>query len=220
MQIAPPGKYLVLAVAPYHNLRKSLGGAADYNPNFARLSLSGIAGHASVYECGNLLEWLVQTEVDMESYDVEKSNDGRSFARQATKQARGNNVSTTAYDWLDVSPNNGNNYYRIKATSKNGQTQYSKIVKVNLGVSLGGMAIYPTPLSGNTFTLQLNTIPKGIYKLRIVNSVGQQVWSKQLQHTGGSSSQTIDLTQNIAGGIYHVELHGGEIRLTKTLFKN
>lgn len=169
---------------------------------------------------GIQVEWIVQTEIDIKNYEVEKSTDGRSFIKKGTKQATGNSMSTTVYDWLDVSPNDGNNYYRIKANGKNGDVQYSKVVKVNLASSAGEMIIYPTPFSGNSFTLQLNTIPKGLYQLRLTNSLGQQVFSKQFNHSGGSAVQIIDLPQNIATGMYHVELKGDELRLTKTLLKN
>jgi hypothetical protein len=166
------------------------------------------------------VEWTVQTEIDIRNYEVEKSTDGRTFSKQATQLAKGNSVATTVYDWLDASPNNGNNYYRIKANSKNGEVQYSKIVKVNLTGGTADMVIYPTPLSGNSFTLQLNTVPKGIYQIRLTNSLGQHVWNKQLEHNGGSVAQTINLPQNITSGIYRVELKGDEIRLTKTLIKH
>jgi hypothetical protein len=166
------------------------------------------------------VEWIVQTELDMESYDVEKSTDGRTFTKQATQQAAGNSVTTKVYNWLDGSPNNGANYYRIKANGRTGQAEHSKVVKVNLAGTSGEMVIYPMPLSGSTFTLQLNIIPKGLYQVQLTNSLGQQVWSKTLEHNGGSAAQTIDLPQNIANGFYRVELKGDLIRLTKTLLKN
>ena len=166
------------------------------------------------------VEWTTQTEVNVEAYEVEKSADGRSFSKLGRVNAKGIGSVTTQYDWLDNMPFTANNYYRIKSIDKDGKTQYSKIVKVNLAASAGEMIIYPTPFSGNSFTLQLNTIPKGLYQLRLTNSLGQQVFSKQFNHSGGSAAQTIDLPQNMANGMYHVEFKGDKIRLTKALLKN
>ena len=209
-----PGFFLGYDMAPPPVPNIFLAGESSTLP----VNLSAVRAYQKA--SGIQVEWIAQTEIDMKSYDVEKSTDGRTFSKQTTQQAKGNGAATTVYDWLDVSPNSGNNYYRIKANSKNGQVQYSKIVKVNLANSVGEMIIYPTPLPGNSFTLQLNTIPKGLYQLRLTNRLGQQVFSKQFNHSGGSAAQTIDLPQNITAGMYHVEFKGDDIRLTKTLLKH
>jgi hypothetical protein len=37
---------------------------------------------------------------------------------------------TAVYNWLDLKPITGDNFYRIRSISKDGKTEYSKIVKV------------------------------------------------------------------------------------------
>ena len=77
------------------------------------------------------VEWKVENESNLKQYDVEKSVDGNHYAIANTVAA--NNAALSNYNWLDVHPSEGNNYYRIRSTDINGKTEYSTVVKVFIG---------------------------------------------------------------------------------------
>lgn len=155
---------------------------------------------------GIQVEWTAQTETDVDHYEVEKSIDGLRFSKQAIVNAKGNSTSPVNYEWLDITPNSGNNFYRLKAVDKDGKVQYTKVVKVALAGDAGNMLVYPNQISGNIFNLQLNNLEKGKYALNLYNMAGQRLMGKVIEHNGGSSIQTIELSYNLAKGIYHLEL--------------
>jgi hypothetical protein len=98
------------------------------------------------------------------------------------------------------------NYYRIKGISINGEEKYSSIVKVNINKSKGGITVYPNPLVGKSFSLQLSNKQQGTYSLRITNSGGQIIFSTSINHTGGSATQTVQLNSALQKGTYQLEL--------------
>jgi hypothetical protein len=155
------------------------------------------------------VEWTVATEANISSYDIEKSVNGRDFSKAANVNARGSNSAAT-YNWIDINAAEGNNFYRIRSISQNGERKYTSIVNVKIGKANGGIVAYPNPIKERTLSLQFNNQPQGTYTLRMFNNIGQQVFSKAVKHLGGSSSQTVQLSSSIARGIYQLQVTNGE----------
>ena len=53
------------------------------------------------------------------------------------------------------------------------------IVKVFIGSVKEEIIIYPNPVTDGMINLQLNYVPSDIYKVRMINTAGQIVFSKQ-----------------------------------------
>ncbi|HEY0040673.1 MAG TPA: T9SS type A sorting domain-containing protein, partial [Flavisolibacter sp.] len=168
---------------------------------------------------GVQVEWTAEGETDADRYEVEKSADGRTFTKAGSVKAKGTS-GRNAYDWLDAQPYAGNNFYRIKAIETTGKTQYSKVMRVNLSDRKSVFAVYPSPLAGNECSMQLTAVAKGKYLLSLTNNVGQQVWSKTVEHPGGSSSQTLVLPAALASGIYQISIAGSDWRMSQQVIKN
>ncbi|MEO7311925.1 MAG: polysaccharide lyase family protein [Chitinophagaceae bacterium] len=166
------------------------------------------------------VEWTALTETDIDRYDIEKSTDGNHFLKQGSVHANGTNAALINYQWLDVTPNKGNNYYRIKAVSKDNDMQYSKVVKVSLSGSAGSILVYPNQVNGSLVNLQLNNLQKGVYQLKLYNISGQQLMAKPIAHNGGSSVQTIELNPGLPAGIYQLELCGHGQSFIQKLIKD
>jgi hypothetical protein len=150
------------------------------------------------------VNWSVSNESGITAYEVERSVDGVNFTKVATVTA----IGSINYGWLDAHAVNGSNYYRIKSMGA-GASSYTSIVMVNLGISGdGNILVYPNPLTGSTFTVQLNNMDKGSYTLNLYSQQGQKVFSHLLQHTGGSAAETIHLNKALTPGIYQLELVG------------
>jgi hypothetical protein len=151
------------------------------------------------------VEWSVENESNLKQYEVEKSADGNVFAIAYTVAA--NNAALSNYKWLDVQPLAGNNYYRIRSTDINMQTVYSNIVKVNMGKVEQTISIYPNPVINGMINLQLNNQPTGIYGIRMLNKSGQVIMERKVQHTEGSSTETIHFNKYLPHGIYQLEVN-------------
>jgi hypothetical protein len=147
------------------------------------------------------VNWNVATQINTKQYVIEKSADGNNFTKAATVAVSGN-----TYNWIDENPAKGNNYYRIMSVGVDGTTQYSQVVKVNIGTRGTGISVYPNPVTNNVIGLQLNNLASGNYHVRLLNTVGQEMLTKTINHNGGSEAETMPLNKNIAKGSYYLEL--------------
>lgn len=168
---------------------------------------------------GVQVEWTVETEANTAYYQLERSVNGQAYTQQATVAAKGNGTAAVQYSWLDANPA-ATNYYRVKAIGKNGEAQYSKIVKVDLAGGGRSVGIYPVPLTGNSLNLQLNNLEKGKYTLTLVNASGQQVMQRTIEYTGGSVVQTIELESALAKGIYQCRLTGKGMNFVRQVVRD
>jgi hypothetical protein len=150
------------------------------------------------------VEWNVENESNMQQYEVEKSSDGNSFTKVATIAAI--NGIANNYHWLDQQLLPGYNYYRIRSVDINGKTNYTQVVKVLVGKSGSEITIYPNPLKNGTINLQLTNQPPGIYEIKLINPLGQEIISKKIIHTGGNIIETIELNSGSAKGVYQLKV--------------
>ena len=155
---------------------------------------------------GIQVEWNIGNELNIKQYDIEKSSDGRSFAKFYTQQTR-NIQSIQNYSWLDAAPNSGYNYYRIKAIEKSGDYKFSQVVNVKIGKS-SSISFYPNPIKDNNINLQLNNQPKGKYSIRLINQSGQEMYRKEINHIGGSATETLLFGNKISKGVYNLQVKG------------
>ncbi|MFZ4059413.1 MAG: T9SS type A sorting domain-containing protein, partial [Ferruginibacter sp.] len=174
-------------------------GAAPIPVTFTNIKASARGNDIAV-------EWKVDNQINIASYQVEKSTDGRNFTKVNTTAAIGVNGSTATYNWLDVNAVTGANYYRIKSVGVTGLVEMSRIVKVTMGKGQPGISVYPNPVTDGVIGVQLNNLTQGIYSVRITNTLGQQLFIKQINHDGGSATETIVPEKRLPIGIYQLEL--------------
>lgn len=165
---------------------------------------------------GIKVEWTNLTESDVQEYTIERSVNGSNFVAIGTVAASHNNGGRADYSYLDISANDMLYYYRINAKGFDASSKYSNIVRVNTRAGAVQLGIYPNPATGNQVNMQASALPKGQYTLRVINATGQQIMTKQLQHNGGSVTQSIELPATVRAGMYNLQLIGGDVNLTKT----
>jgi hypothetical protein len=177
-------------------------------------NLPTIITNFKVYQknTGIQLEWNTQSEINLDSYEVEKSMDGSNFTKAGTVIAKG----LSAYNWFDASPTNGSNYYRLKMIDKDGSFKYSSIVNVKIGGIKNVFTVAGNPIKNKIVELQMRNVEKGNYTISVYNNIGQQIMSKIIVHGGGSASQTLYLNK-VYKGTYQLSITGSNIRVTKTL---
>ncbi len=91
---------------------------------------------------------------------------------------------------------------------------------VDITSGKAGINIYPNPVQGKMLNLQLYNLPEGKYSVQLFNSLGQQVFSKTIQHPGGSFTQTLGLSRNVAKGSYQVQVTDGQNKIHKQVICN
>jgi len=148
------------------------------------------------------INWNVTTEADILRYNVERSADGRNFGNIAAVTPITNNGGSAAYQIYDMTPFSTDNFYRIKAVSLNGHSQYSSIVKVSTFKTAAAIAVYPNPITNKLIKLHLSNQPSGNYDIQIINQFGQQVYKSSQQISSNDIVKSIQLDGTLAPGIY------------------
>lgn len=169
---------------------------------------------------GIQVEWILNSEQDMDRYEVERSGDGLNFEKAGTILSKGNNNLAVNYGWLDTYPLKTVNFYRIKSIEKSGSFKYSNIIRVNTGkISNADISIYPNPFEGNGFNLQMNKFVAGKYTIIIYNKLGHIIYSNSLVHAGGAGTQYIDIGKILVSGSYIVKITGNGTEISRTIIK-
>ena len=155
--------------------------------------------------------WKVAEGPNVVKYAVEKSVNGTAF--EIGGEVIANN--SKAYDWMDAKPTQGNNFYRIKAIKKDNTYNYSSVVNVVLGNIKGDVLIYPNPVQGGVINLQFTNREKGNYALQVFNNAGQQVFTGNILHQGGSASIALQNIPLLVKGIYQMVIRNGGNNITQ-----
>lgn len=151
---------------------------------------------------GALISWLSANEVHLDGYFLQRREAGKDFENLKFFGAKGAGFQ---YAFLDENPLTGKNYYRLKAVDLDGQFEYSEIRSLEFWAK-GSLKLYPNPLSNGNLFLDISSleIPEDQnIEIRLLDVNGKTLFAE------GRSSQksySLDFPQNLAPGVYLIEL--------------
>lgn len=138
------------------------------------------------------LEWSTSSETNASHFEIEKSLDAKTFSSIGKQDAIGNSSVQNNYRFIDFSPSQGINYYRIRQIDTNGADALTNIKSVRIGKT-DKNGPYPNPA---TDAFNLKNVEQGAV-LTLTNSSG--IVLKQI--SAQSSEVTIN-TQSYPDGMY------------------
>ena len=163
----------------------------------------------AVRKMDNSISTTFQTENEnnVNSYVVEKSNDGVNFEPVASQMPTANNFGNPYYSYIDMHANMDVQWYRVKANPINGTAVYSMVVKADKGIVKAPMSIsvYPNPVSGGIINIDFTEQPFGLYKILVIDSRGQVLHSENVN----LQKDNLQMKMGVAGltsGIYRILL--------------
>jgi hypothetical protein len=158
------------------------------------------------------LDWTVASEQQINSYEIERSNDGKTFVQIGAQKAQGSTQYAT-YFYQDNAPVNGTNYYRLKIIEANGVFSYSKTISIVLyAKNEYGLKIYPNP-----FRTELNVNWQGVktrnsISIKLMDIVGRVLWSSEVKNTEGGINHTLIPIQKLPLGVYWLQVDNQPIQ--------
>ena len=166
---------------------------------------------------GATVNWKVAAERAVNKYEVERSTNGRRFNTAGTVTSSG----LSNYSFADVNASAGTLFYRIKMVGMAGEISYSSIVKLSAVNIKPGFSVSPNPVEAGIVNLQLMNQAAGSYNVRLISVTGQLVFNSIALHTGGSSTQVLNLPAGTARGAYQLEIIAPDkTRTVQKLFIN
>lgn len=161
------------------------------------------------------LSWNIETEVNTNSYVIEKAISADNFAPIATLNA----TNAKLYSWIDKTPNAGINLYRIKAIDKNGVITYSSAIRVNTGKTKSELSVFPNPVTNNKINVQVSGVASGNYTANVYSVAGKLVYTTTINSQGTTLSKSLDLP-TMPKGNYSLEITNGIFRATQSILIN
>lgn len=144
------------------------------------------------------VDWKIDNEVNMQQYQVERSENGTNFSHIGSLPATNN----SRYLKIDEQPSAGINYYRIKAIAADGAITYSIIVKVLPVDKISNVNIYPNPVTDNKVNVQFENMAAGKYNLQLMQTDGKLIHQEIVAVPSAIFKYTLNLSSKIAGGYY------------------
>ncbi len=170
------------------------------------------------------LVWETATEINSDRFEIERSENGQSFASIASVAAAGNNTSNRLYSLIDgnISATKTVIYYRIKMIDKDGRAKYSKTVSVKLKDKATALdiVVYPTIVS-NPVTVYADVISEHTenIKVDVYDANGKLLASMTKGVLKGYNKITLDLdSKHFTGNLYLV-FRSKDHRKTITILK-
>ena len=159
---------------------------------------------------GTALTWNVGSEVNVKSYDVERSSNGSSgFAKIGSVPATG----SSSYTFTDETNSSGAVYYRIKNIDNDGRFAYSTILSLRNGSGAIVFRVVPTLVVNTTKVQHPAATPNA--SITLSGADGRQV--RNIRPATGAVETTMDIA-NLRPGLYLLKWSdGGTTETTKVV---
>lgn len=154
------------------------------------LSTKILSFNGKLVDNNTVLNWVSTQELNLMSYDIERSVDGIHFEKIGETPAQGK--AQNSYSFVDQNVVASKYYYRLKANDIDQNFEYSKLVLI-LTENTNEIIIYPNPMDNNC---TIYTAHKS--ELKLVNTLG-----KTLKVFTADGSYNLDLAA-YATGIYYL----------------
>jgi murein tripeptide amidase MpaA len=141
---------------------------------------------------GRLLEdntvklwWEAYADDQHDHFEIERSTDGTTF----TKIGEVNRLPP--YQFIDISPALGHNYYRIRQFDKDGKYSYTKVIIVSVKHHIS-VLLYPNPVK-EELQISLKSQKSEAVRVRITDLQGRELFSKSLTPSASTNVLKVDM---------------------------
>ncbi|REA58067.1 hypothetical protein DSL64_22035 [Dyadobacter luteus] len=145
------------------------------------------------------LNWTTTEEVNSSRFDIERSADSKNWQIIGSVASNGNSTATNSYNFTDVTPLSGINYYRLKMVDLDETFANSSIQTVSFGdFSDRAVSVYPNPVSDVLYLNDANLV--SVKQIALVTTDGVTAFQANSINSDGIS------VKNLSGGLYVVKL--------------
>jgi len=145
-----------------------------------------------------ILKWSTLNEFNCNYFEVQRSNNGTHFNKIGTIKGAGNSSHTINYSFIDPTPLQSINFYRLKQVDTDENFGFSNIVSLK-ATNTDNIVAYYDSESDNIFIT--NLMSKGQKKIRIFDCTGKLLTTQTLS----DNSVAFDMI-DFAHGVYFVSI--------------
>jgi hypothetical protein len=158
---------------------------------------------------GNRLNWSTSSEQNNAGFEVQRSLDGQRFTTIGfvkSASLNGNSQQILAYQFMDVNPASGTNYYRLKQIDLDQKFSLSRVIALQIkptAIKLS-VQIYPNPTVSNV-NLTISSITNGPIAILVLDGQGKLIQRFNRNMVAGTQTMQWSVS-NWASGIYHIRI--------------
>jgi hypothetical protein len=163
------------------------------------------------------ISWTTKTEQNNHYFSIERSENGTQFREVGQVMGAGNSNQLQHYQFADIKPHPGKNYYRLKQVDLSAQYTFSNIVVLSFSNLLEkGLNIFPNPVH---HYLQIR-LPQSneTYKAVVMNVYGRTVLSSSGTPDALSKEFTSKINQ-LVKGMYFLHISRNETFYSSGFYK-
>ena len=165
----------------------------------ALLPVTWLDFKAKSHYCDIQLNWSTAEEINNDFIEVQRSTDAIDWETIDQIKGNGTTDATSYYQYVDTDPQKIN-YYRLKQVDYNGESDYSKVLKVsppcykNLQAKHKGIVkIYPNPASDQQVTLTLNATEAKMEAVMLTDLMGNPIYRLNMPLSEGLNLLRLDI---------------------------
>lgn len=191
----------------------SQGNGQTQNDN-STTSLTVVAGgplpvkldyvQGTMNNCVAQVSWKASLELNVKHYELQYSQDGRSFNTVSTVTPSGVGFRYTS----NHTPATGTAFYRLKSVDLDGQTEFSSVVRLESKCGKVGSTVFPNPVRG-ALNIQLFDFNGSRASGQLFSQSGQLMNTIQLR----TGLNQLDCSR-LAPGVYLLKVLAGEDVMT------
>ena len=204
----------IRAQSTVNTSQEALIDSSIFRDSSTKLSTANVDLKARKRNNSVALEWLTQNETGINLFEIERSDDGKSFYRLEQKPSK--NSSKTAYTYLDQNPLPVN-YYRLKLIDEDGNYNYSKVIVVSPNGNLSS-TVQPNPFMQSFAVHTYLPSPQPI-KIQLLDMSGKLIRYKSIAGITGNNKVEFDDVGNLQPGIYMVRIVRADSIIEKKIVK-
>ena len=152
-------------------------------------------------------QWTTAAEINNDKFEIQKSNDGKSFLTIGLLKGAGSSNIQNNYSFIDENPLAGTNYYRLKQFDFDGTTAYSDVIAVKSNISETTLSIN---VSTTLLNVQIVSSNSSGAKLYLFDVNGIELIEQDIYLTQGIN--VLNINKILSSGIYFFKLlHNGKV---------
>lgn len=159
------------------------------------------------------VEWATAMEKGNKGFDILRSRDAKSWSKIGEEKGKGDSDSPVAYQFWDVQPMVGPNFYRLRQFDFDGKEEFTSVVRVDF-IPDWDIYIYPNPVQRELF-IQSKDIGKMDVLLFDPSGKATPFVPKTLE----ADKMSMDIS-TLDPGVYIIQVRKGEKVYSKKLIKS
>jgi hypothetical protein len=152
-----------------------------------------------------LLNWSTASELNNDFFELQRSATGEKFEKIATVKGAGTVRDRTDYQYEDVTPLYGKNYYRLRQVDFDGQDAYSNVVVADVSIVSASFSasVFPNPGRQDELKFMINTSDTSSpVRMRMFDQLGKNVIDETLSLQTSSEQFDLRLPNQVSAGMF------------------